>query len=87
MPEFEIEVAGWIRVTKRFRVWDVADGDQAGARAVNGVKAETGPKRNFKIDDLAKIRDVEVVRVTPLNQASAQAGRQARAESQAKREA
>ena len=78
MPEFEVEVAGWVRVTKRFRVWDVADGDQAAARAVKDVKAQTGPKRNFKIDNLAEIRGVEVVRVTPLNSASAQADRLAR---------
>ena len=86
MPEFEVEVAGWVRVTKRYRIWDVADGDEAGARAVKGVNAETGPKRNFKVDELAKIRDVEVVRVTPANLASAEADRLARAESQAKRE-
>ena len=87
MAEFEVEVAGWIRVTERIRVWRVRDGSQAGADALEHVKARRGPARGFKVDALAEARDVEVVRVTPANLASAEADRQARAESQAKREA
>ena len=80
MADFEILVAGYIRVTKRYNVTRVAD-SEAGSQQVLRHATENTPWRNryFKVDPLAAPRDVETVKVTPLNQKSASADRAAKA--------
>ncbi len=72
MADFEVEATAMIRVTWRYRITKVADGEAAG-RQVVALLTGKAPRRGFKVDAANPVHRVTIKRVTPLNRKSANA--------------
>jgi len=72
MADFEVEATAMIRVSWRYRITNVADGEAAGRQMVALLK-DKAPRRGFKVDAASPVHRVEIKRVTPLNRKSTDA--------------